>query len=245
MIMKIVWSALLLTVSQACAATYYVNTSNGSDTNNGTSKTSAWAHAPGIEQRGSGTAKATTIRPGDSIILRGCRDWGNASFPWVSPASGSSGSPIYIGVDQTWYDSTVSSCASSWNRPILNPGATSTNHGSNSERIILDTQSYVTWDNFEIVNVLCADDAAGTSNETHIFRFVRRSIRFGCDCREHVYPWLGESLFLGRHLQHHQRIEHLDELCPAFLLSSAEHKLAKHCRRPSPPDSDREYSAWE
>ncbi len=158
----------LLIHSDVSATTYYVDYTNGADTNSGTSKTAPWKYAPGMYSV-SGTAASTTINPGDSIILKGCVTWPNAAFPWAAPSSGgSSAAQIYIGVDKTWWDSTVSGCATAWNRPILNPGATSTNHGTNSERVILASQSYVTWDNLEIVNVLCTDDASGTSYETHI-----------------------------------------------------------------------------
>jgi hypothetical protein len=151
-----------LVTAKASATTYYI-AANGSDSNNGTSKTAPWLHAPGMPNCTSNCA-ATTPRAGDQLIFRGGDTWhfGNTGLAtssggtWSWSWSGSSGSPIYIGIDQTWYS------GSSWVRPILtgdNPlsssfvascsydnyaalaaGAFFTNNGS---------ISYVTLDNFD------------------------------------------------------------------------------------------------
>jgi len=83
----------------------------GNDSNNGTSKTSPWQNAPGM-QTCAKLCNSTTINPGDSIILRGGVTWPNASFMWNLPG-GATGNPVYVGVDQTWY------AGSSWVRPVL------------------------------------------------------------------------------------------------------------------------------
>jgi hypothetical protein len=107
----------------ATPATYYVDYTNGLDSNNGTSKSTPWQHAPGMKGA-SGTASSTTINPGDSVILKGCVTWPNGTMTWTWPFSGSVGNSIYVGVDQTWWDNTVSGCASAWNRPILDAQGT-------------------------------------------------------------------------------------------------------------------------
>jgi hypothetical protein len=112
----------------ASATTYYV-AANGSDSNNGTSKTTPWLHAPGMPNCKSACAGANP-GPGDSIIFRGGDTWhfGNTGLAtsvggtWQWIWDGASGNPIYIGVDQTWYT------GSSWVRPIMsgdNPLSTS------------------------------------------------------------------------------------------------------------------------
>ena len=107
---------------------------------------------------------STTVHAGDSIIFRGGDTWhfGNGSASpyaggqtWNFTATGSSGSPIYLGVDQTWYS------GSSWARPVLNgdnplfngtsfPSSCTYNFGSNS---IWQSSNYVTFDNFEITGI--------------------------------------------------------------------------------------------
>lgn len=96
------------------ATTYYVDITSGADTNAGTSKATAWAHAPGMHNC-TNTCSTTTINAGDSIILKGGETWPNASFMWTLPV-GAAGNPVYIGVDKTWY------AGSSWSRPIMNAG---------------------------------------------------------------------------------------------------------------------------
>jgi hypothetical protein len=150
--------AFVLLGVNAFAATYYVDYSNGSDSNNGTSKSTPWKYAPGMYGCAN-TCNSTKLNPGDSVILKGCVTWHNAAFPWQTKFNGSSGNPIYYGVDQTWWDSTVPSCAAAWNRPILNPDATDFSHNNTYlERLVyLGNNSYQTIDNFEVTNVLHND----------------------------------------------------------------------------------------
>ncbi len=106
----------------AWAAIFYIAAS-GSDTNNGTSKYTPWLHAPGMAGC-SGTPYAYTPQPGDSFILRGGDTWypSGAGTPiglpwsWYYGWNGTIGSPIYIGVDKTWYS------GASWARPVLSGG---------------------------------------------------------------------------------------------------------------------------
>jgi hypothetical protein len=136
--------ALLLVVTSAGltnaagASTHYI-AANGSDSNNGTSKTTPWLHAPGMPNC-SGSCASYKPAPGDSIIFRGGDTWhfGNSA---LSPYTGgtwdmyswwgnnstcvslaASSGCIYYGVDQTWFS------GGSWVRPILdgdNPLSTS------------------------------------------------------------------------------------------------------------------------
>jgi hypothetical protein len=106
--------AVLMT-GHLSATTYYI-AANGSDSNNGSSKSTPWAHLPGMS---TWTGSHTPVA-GDTFILRGCDDWGNSNFPVNWTWSGTSGSHITIGVDQTWYN--TSNCPSSWNRPKFDAG---------------------------------------------------------------------------------------------------------------------------
>jgi hypothetical protein len=99
----------------ALATTYYVAAS-GSDSNSGTSESSPWLHAPGMNGC-SGTCASTTPQPGDQFIFRGGDTW-TITATWNWNWSGSSGNNIVLGVDQTWYSGT------SWTRPILSGAGT-------------------------------------------------------------------------------------------------------------------------
>jgi hypothetical protein len=145
----------------AFATTYYI-ASNGSDSNNGTSKTTPWMHAPGMPSC-TGTCSSTTPKAGDKFIFRGGDTWhyGTGSpligGAWNWKWSGSSGNPIYIGVDQTWYS------GSSFARPVLNgdnPLSTSfvgscayDDSNLTGGGMIGLSDSWVTFDNFEVEGV--------------------------------------------------------------------------------------------
>lgn len=75
----------LLAVSAARATTYYVNSSTGSDSNNGTSSSTPWQNISHVN--------SITFNPGDSILFaRGC-SWTNQLSP---QGSGTSTAPITI-----------------------------------------------------------------------------------------------------------------------------------------------------
>ena len=71
------------------ATTYYIS-AIGADTNNGTTKTTSWLHAPGMTNC-SNTCASTTPQPGDSFIFRGGDTWhfGNSgASPYVGAKNG-------------------------------------------------------------------------------------------------------------------------------------------------------------
>jgi len=112
--------ALVTLASLGINSCYFI-AANGSDSNSGTSVSTPWLHAPGMPSC-SGNCAANTPAAGVGYIFRGGDTWhfGASTSPSVGGSwgwnwSGSSQtSPIYIGVDQTWYS------GSSWARPILN-----------------------------------------------------------------------------------------------------------------------------
>jgi hypothetical protein len=147
-------------VSAFGANTYYVSKSAGSDSNSGTTKGSAWAHMPGMK---SYTGSHTPVA-GDSFILMGCDVWGNSDFPVNWQWSGSSGSQIYVGVDQTWYNTT--NCPSNWNRPVWNAQGTTIGGGnyflfpSNSATDI----NYVEFQSIEMTNFVASSGFRAVNN---------------------------------------------------------------------------------
>jgi hypothetical protein len=104
--------------SAFAANTYYVSKSAGADTNTSTqakSKSTPWAHIPGMASASSNLAAYTPVA-GDTFILMGCDVWTNSDLPVLWNWSGSAGNLITITVDKTWYN--TSNCPSAWNRPV-------------------------------------------------------------------------------------------------------------------------------
>ncbi len=146
------------------ANTYYVSKSTGNDANSSTqakSKSTPWAHLPGMASCASGCASYSPVA-GDNFILMGCDVWVNADLPVMWQWSGTSGSPIYIGVDKTWYNTT--NCPSGWNRPIWNAQKTVIASGN---EIFWPSpsgnNSYVTLDNIEMTQLEITSGTAGSA----------------------------------------------------------------------------------
>lgn len=100
--------------------TYYISKSLGSDSNSATqaqSNSAPWAHLPGMPSCASSCASYSPVA-GDQFILYGGDTWGKTDLGVLWTWGGTSGKPIYIGVDQTWFNSSV--CGLSWCRPIWN-----------------------------------------------------------------------------------------------------------------------------
>jgi hypothetical protein len=134
-------TAILTVVPHASPATYYVDFASGSDINAGISKDAPWQFAPGMNDCGYNCA-VYGLRPGDRVILKGGVTWANGGFPMVVSASGTSGNPIYYGVDQTWY------AGNSWSRPVFDLE----NGTWDSAPVLANAANYVTFDNLEIKN---------------------------------------------------------------------------------------------
>ena len=143
------------------ANTYYVSKSTGSDSAAGTTKGTPWAHLPGMASA-TGTVAGYTPVAGDQFILEGCDVWVNSDLPIMWQWSGSSGSPIYIGVDKTWYNTT--NCPSGWNRPIWNAQKRAIASGN---EIFWPSPSgsnnYVTLDNIEMTQLEITAGTAGSA----------------------------------------------------------------------------------
>ncbi len=150
------------------AAIYYISAS-GSDSNNGTSKTTPWLHAPGMSGCSSNCASHTPSA-GNNYILRGGDTW-NVTSSWNWTWSGTSGSRIYVGVDNTWYT------GGSWARPKLNGGNSlstsavgSCTRDWNGSMFIYLNADYVTFDNIEFLG-MCWTGSPGYANTTYFSRW--------------------------------------------------------------------------
>lgn len=108
------WQAIVASFSMS--ATYYVSKSTGLDSRTSAqagSKATPWAHTPGMTGC-TGNCAAYTPVAGDRFILMGGDIWLSADLGINWTWNGSSGKPIYIGVDQAWFS------GASWVRPIFN-----------------------------------------------------------------------------------------------------------------------------
>lgn len=141
-LLPILW---LLFAAPVWATTYYI-AATGSDSNNGTSKSTPWLHAPGMLGC-TGNCASASPAAGDSIIFRGGDTWLDQQMLFT--ASGTSTNPIYIGVDQSWYT------GSSWSRPIFN---------ANNDPWPQQFQfggDYIVLDNIEFTGLFWNDTAGG------------------------------------------------------------------------------------
>jgi len=69
---------------------YYVDFENGSDTNSGATRASAWKHAPG-DANANGNAAGVALNPGDTVLFKGGVVYrGSVKIP----VSGTSGNPV-------------------------------------------------------------------------------------------------------------------------------------------------------
>ena len=149
------------------ANTYYISKSAGLDTRTSTQakvNTTPWAHLPGMASCTSNCGSYTPVA-GDRFILMGCDIWTPSDFMISWDWSGSSGNPIYIGVDKTWYN--TSNCPSGWNRPVFDGQNTLTNEFI---RLAADNAtSWVTLDNIEMIREAGSDSIFSYKAANHWF----------------------------------------------------------------------------
>jgi hypothetical protein len=119
---------MLVLCLPALGATHYVDYATGSDTNNGTSTSTPWKHAPGMKgltPSGSSTGDGCsnncasyTPAPGDFIILKGGTVWPYTVLPWQWPSNAGSGSTSTYGCAGTgciYVGNAVGAGLSAWN----------------------------------------------------------------------------------------------------------------------------------
>jgi hypothetical protein len=127
------------------APTYYVDFSAGSDTAVGTSQTTAWKHAPG-DTNATGKAAATTLVPGDVVLLKGGVVYEGTI---TLTASGTSAKPIVLegGPQESW--GTGMAVVDGQNTLALGIG--------------VESASYVIVEGFEVQNLSKTQNSTGIS----------------------------------------------------------------------------------
>jgi hypothetical protein len=101
---------------------YYISHAAGSDSNAGTTPSTAWADDPEMQSHPTHTPTA-----GDIYIYKGCDDWPNADFPLLVTHSGSSTAYITRWIDQSWFN--TSTCPTYWLRPKWDAGGSAITGG--------------------------------------------------------------------------------------------------------------------
>lgn len=163
--------ASILSAGSAFAGTYYVSKSLGSDSNSASaaqSKSTPWAHLPGMV---GATGNAASYSPvaGDKFILLGCDIWGASDIPVNWNWSGTSGNPISVTVDKTWYNTT--NCPSGWNRPIFDSGDTVLTSACNADDYVCGGQNaesaYIVFEWIEMRGLTCTGGCSGSQSYIH------------------------------------------------------------------------------
>lgn len=132
---------------------FFVSKAIGADANTGADEAHAWAHLPGMPSCVS-TCSAHTPASGEGFILRGGDTWVSADLGVSWQWTGASGSPIYVGVDKSWF------AGASWVRPIFNCGGGICSGTANAMIQIGGggAGSFVVFDNIEMTNRGLSDD---------------------------------------------------------------------------------------
>ena len=173
-------SSLVTLASQGITSCFYI-AANGSDSNNGTSETTPWLHAPGMSSC-TGSCASNAPSGGTGYIFRGGDTWhfgSSGASPytngWNWSFNGKSqSSPIYLGVDPNWYS------GSSWARPTLSgdnptkacPGAgpctvascvNASINGAYNQMISFNSTVWNVFDDFEITG-FCWNNETNVGN---------------------------------------------------------------------------------
>jgi hypothetical protein len=164
--------------------TYYISKTLGNDSNASTqaqSKSTPWVHVPGMAGC-TGNCASYTPRAGDAFILHGGDTWGTADLPLEIDQNGTgqcvttaNASCIYVGVDTTWYNSSV--CGGSFCRPIFDQQLTVE---TSWYAIVYLYGEYITLDNIEVKGQRTSGGAA-----TPVMTSV--GVGGGGDVIEHMY----------------------------------------------------------
>jgi hypothetical protein len=96
--------------SSAFGATYFIDFNAANDNADGTTKGTAWKRCPGMV----GFSHSSYVhQAGDRFIFIGGGVWPASVLTWTISNSGSSATPDYYGVDQTWF------IGSAWSQPTI------------------------------------------------------------------------------------------------------------------------------
>lgn len=144
----------LWAISPAGAATYYIDYASGDDANNGTSKSSPWKRAPGMN----GWAGNYSHVPGDRFIFKGGVTWPTTCFQWKITWDGSESAPDYYGADTTWFAGQI------FKRPLFDFERRIINGWTVGAGVLFEGVDWAVIDNLELANHAAPLGKDGISN---------------------------------------------------------------------------------
>ena len=183
---------LVTLASLGVTSCYFASKQSGcADTNNGTSESTPWCHAPGMVGCTAGncftfdnnSGNQGTFPAGTAMLLRGGDLWtsNGGDLAWTWRSAGTSGSPIYLGSDPAWY------AGASWTRPVLdlnNAGSGTNGLGAAFLTGGGNQAPYVIFDNFELVhNYTCITGGSGESGPAEL------NSAFDKFTRNYIHAW--------------------------------------------------------
>lgn len=155
--------SLVTLSSLGVTSCFYADKSGGSDSNAGTSEGSPWVHLPGMPSC-TGTCASTTPTNSEGFILKGGDTWVGTDMDLYWQWSGSSGHPIYIGVDPGWP-------SSGWTRPIFTCGGAKCTYTLNGNGFYTDQSAinYIYLDDIEMTGLFQTDSGSYYPNYASIY----------------------------------------------------------------------------
>jgi len=170
--------------------TFYIDYASGSNSNNGTSKTTPWKTHPYMQASSActvtGSAPAYGHQAGDRFIFKGGGSWPAACFEMSIPAGGTSSTQDYYGVDQNWF------VGSSWSRPVFDLNYTIPG-GNHVVYATSGNPGYMTFDNFEIKDQLLS---AGIYGADDAFNFYNGDMGTIIE-NVYIHDWATDYNFTG------------------------------------------------
>lgn len=128
---------VLVFPAASAAATHFVDWSTGNDANDGTSKTSPWKRAPGMN----GFAGNYVHQPGDHFIFKGGVVWPASALPFEIIGSGSARNPDIYTSDESWF------AGAEWTLPLIDGG------GSGTQLVHATAKHFITIDGLALTNM--------------------------------------------------------------------------------------------
>lgn len=171
--------------------TFYIDYTNGSNTNSGSSKSSPWKSHPymqtGAACTGTGSTPAYTHQAGDQFVFAGGVSWPAACFQMTIAAGGSSSSAhdVYT-ADQTWYS------GGSFAKPVFDMAQNTTIGGNSVVKMNADN---ITFDDIEIKNQKVSSDGVAPCDAASINFYGVSNITVS---NALVHDWVAASISSGQ-----------------------------------------------
>jgi parallel beta-helix repeat protein len=153
------------------AKTYYIDFTNGRDSNSGLSKEQPWKRSPGMQ----GFTAEYNHNPGDCFVFKGGITWQATALPLTIKNSGSTVKTDFYTTDHTWFTGAM------WSQPVF-----SGNH-SGAQLIHADNKSFFVINDLKLIDV----GTAGIENGAKAIDLCACSNYTISNCTIAPNAWLG------------------------------------------------------